>query len=216
LATPANSLFPAQIPYAGSANPENATFDSERAKALLAEAGWTPGSDGLLSKDGKPFAVKMVADSAVFPQVKSMAEVLQANLKEVGIDLKVEMVEYEAWHTAVDSDQYEITIQLTWGAPYDPQSSLIYWFKTGYSSANSQMYNSPELDAMLDTINGEKDATARQAAYDQLWRYLEENHASAPLVYSQRIYALRKNVNGFDLAGTEYELALQNVTISAP
>ena len=50
----------------------------------------------------------------------------------------------------------------------------------------------------------------------KLWRYLEENHASAPLVYSQRIYALRKNVNGFDLAGTEYELALQNVTISAP
>jgi nickel ABC transporter nickel/metallophore binding protein len=216
LATPATSIFPAQIPYVSSTNPENSTFDSEQAKALLAEAGWTPGSDGLLSKDGKPFAVKMVADSAVFPQVKSMAEVLQANLKEIGIDLKVEMVEYEAWHTAVDSDQYEITIQLTWGAPYDPQSSLIYWFKTGYSSANSQMYNSPELDAMLDTINGEKDATARQAAYDKLWRYLEENHASAPLVYSQRIYALSKQVSGFDLAGTEYELALQNVTISAP
>jgi len=71
------------------------------------------------------------------------------------------------------------------------------------------MYNSPELDTLITTIGGEQDAAARQAAYADLWRYLDENAAIAPLVYSQRIYALSKQVSGFDLAGTEYELALQ-------
>ena len=78
------------------------------------------------------------------------------------------------------------------------------------------MYNSAELDTLITTIGGEQDEAARQVAYADLWRYLDENAAIAPLVYSQRLYALSKQVSGFDLAGTEYELALQNVTISAP
>lgn len=216
LAAPATGLFPPQIPYADSPMPDNYTFDAAQAQALLAEAGWTPGSDGILSKDGQPFQVSLVVDSAVFPQAKSMAEVVQANLKEVGIAVEVRLLEYEAWYAALEANDYGLTIQITWGAPYDPHSSLTTWFQSGFSTAHGQMFNSPELDSLITTIGGEQVETARQAAYEALWVYLDENHAIAPLVYSQRIYALRNNVSGFELAGTEYELALQNVTISAP
>ncbi|MFN8440079.1 MAG: nickel ABC transporter substrate-binding protein [Caldilineaceae bacterium] len=216
LASPATGLFPATIPYAGSPLPETYTFDLEKAKSLLAEAGWTPGSDGLVSKDGKPLQVRLVADSEAFPQVKSMAEVVQANLQAIGIGVEIRLFEYEAWRAAIAADEFELDILLTWGAPYDPHSSLTAFFKTGYTTSAGQMFNSPELDKILTAISSEKDDTARQAAYDAFWRNLDENAAVAPLVYSQRIYALRKNVSGFELAGTEYELALQNVTISAP
>lgn len=216
LASPATGLFPTTIPYAGSPNPENYTFDAVKAQALLAEAGWTAGNDGLLSKDGQPLQATLVVDGAVFPQAKSMAEVVQANLKEIGIGVEVRIVEYEAWHAALEADEYDLTIQITWGAPYDPHSSLTTWFQSGFATSHGQMYNSPELDTLITTIGGEQDEAARISAYANLWSYLEENAAIAPLVYSQRLYALRNNVAGFQLAGTEYELALQNVTISAP
>ena len=216
LASPATGLFPATIPYAGSPMPDNYTFDLEKAKTLLAAVGWTLGSDGLLRKEGQPMQVILVVDGAVFPQAKSMAEVVQANLKEIGVGVEIRIVEYEAWHAALEADEYDLTIQITWGAPYDPHSSLTTWFKSGFATAHGQMYNSAELDTLITTIGGEQDEAARQVAYADLWRYLDENAAIAPLVYSQRLYALSKQVSGFDLAGTEYELALQNVTISAP
>ena len=65
--------------------------DPARAKALLAEAGWRPGSDGILTKDGTPFRVTLRTFSDR-PELPPIATAMQSQLRDVGIDLRIDIV----------------------------------------------------------------------------------------------------------------------------
>lgn len=66
---------------------EGYPYDPEQAAALLDEAGWTPGADGIREKDGRPLELELVV---VQPDLQApMPELVQAQLKEVGIDVEI-------------------------------------------------------------------------------------------------------------------------------
>ena len=68
---------------------EAITFDAEKAKKLLADAGYQPGSDGIVEKDGKKLSLRYVitGDSNM---VKSTAAALQEMMKQIGVEIKIE------------------------------------------------------------------------------------------------------------------------------
>ena len=64
------------------------SHDLAKARALLSQAGWTPGSDGVLQKLGKALAVDISTTNGA--TTRASAEVLiQQNLRDVGIDVQV-------------------------------------------------------------------------------------------------------------------------------
>ncbi len=215
IAAPAQGMFPANVPYVNYPHPELYAFNPDQAKALLAEAGWTAGADGVLQKDGKPFEANLVVDSNVFPQAKAMAEVIQAQLKDVGIKVTISLLDYGGWSEAVQNGNYDMAINITWGSPYDPHSTLTGLFHSGIVGAEGTIFNDPALDPLIDQALQTRDEAERQQKYDAVWNFLDENAAAIPVVYSGRFYALRKGVEGFNLAGTEYELELNSVTIGS-
>ncbi len=84
------TLFPFQPGYSNALEEAGWKFDPEESKALLEEAGWTVGEDGIREKDG----VKLSVTYPIFsddPTQKALAQSLQAMQKEVGIDLKVDV-----------------------------------------------------------------------------------------------------------------------------
>src|SRR5207244_5497327 len=62
-------------------------FDVAKAKSMLSAAGWQAGSDGILVKGGKRFSFEMIIQAESFNQ--QLGSVIQAQLKTVGVDLKV-------------------------------------------------------------------------------------------------------------------------------
>jgi peptide/nickel transport system substrate-binding protein len=62
--------------------------DLARARALLAEAGWKPGEGGILHKDGAPFRFTILV-LANRPELPPMAAAMQAQLREIGIDMQI-------------------------------------------------------------------------------------------------------------------------------
>ncbi len=73
--------------------PEGFPFDPEKARRLLAEAGWTDtDGDGIVDKDGKPFRISMILTVAI-PETLPIAEAVQGMLREVGIDLELLVLE---------------------------------------------------------------------------------------------------------------------------
>jgi len=62
--------------------------DLARARALLAEAGWAPGAAGVLHKDGAPFHFTLLV-LANRPELPPMAAAMQAQLKQLGIDMRI-------------------------------------------------------------------------------------------------------------------------------
>lgn len=62
--------------------------DLPRARQLLAQAGWKPGADNMLSKGGRPFKLTLRTFTDR-PELPPMATAIQAQLRELGIDLNV-------------------------------------------------------------------------------------------------------------------------------
>jgi len=88
----ANGQFPpASWAYDASVKPY--AYDPARAKALLAEAGWEPGPDGVLVKDGKRFSFSIRHDQAN-PTVKDTAVIVQEYLKRVGVEATMEPLDW--------------------------------------------------------------------------------------------------------------------------
>ena len=76
-------------------NPDvaNYPFDVDKAQALLAEAGWTKGSDGILTKDGKKFSFTFILDPGN-PVREQLSLYAQQAWKKIGMEVKLEYYEY--------------------------------------------------------------------------------------------------------------------------
>src|SRR5262249_61113028 len=70
------------------------SYDANKAKQLLADAGWKPGSDGILVKDGKRFSITYGSQNTTSFNIQD--QILQANLKAVGIDMQIQDEEQAA------------------------------------------------------------------------------------------------------------------------
>ncbi len=216
-AEPAKHLLPGSIPYVTVGDTDLYEYDPDRAEALLSEAGWTLNGSGVLEKDGVPFEMTLVVDQSRLPQTATMAEAMQAQFKDVGIELEIRALDYSGWLDAFYARDYDLIMRFSWGPPYDPHALLTGAFYTDPSETPTVSYANPELDKLIDSALASTDETKRQEIYNQIWQILDEEAAIIPLLYPHRVYAVRNEVEGFYIGGSEYEwaLAVQDVAVTA-
>ena len=95
LGVPARSyLSPGVFGYKDMQFDQLLPFDRTKAKALLAQAGWTPGPDGILQKGGQKLTLNWIAQRGRYPKDGEITEAVQQMWKEVGVDAKVEFREW--------------------------------------------------------------------------------------------------------------------------
>ena len=130
-------------------------FNRAEARRLLKGAGWTDGDgDGILDKDGRPLELTLTF-SFFDPQYKTIAEMVQAQLRDIGVKLTLNMVELGAHITVMRNGAYDLAF---W-----PMMRYHMFFYTGHPSWLN-VYSSPELDnAFLQYLHG-NDAGLRKAA----------------------------------------------------
>ncbi|NJK44809.1 MAG: hypothetical protein HC933_11455 [Pleurocapsa sp. SU_196_0] len=216
LAKPAHGILPANLPYVDQPNPASYAFDPDGAKKLLAQAGFEPGANGILVRDGKPLKATLVTTQDVFPQAKTLSEIVQDQLRNIGIDFNIEVMNSDAFYARLSKGQYDVATNITWGAPYDPHSSLVSLFKIDPNNRNStRVYGDAKLNTMVDEVLATPSEALRRARYNAIWRYLDSVSAGIPLVSSSRTYAVRKGVEGFGMSATEYELDLHSLRIES-
>ncbi|MGO1854769.1 MAG: ABC transporter family substrate-binding protein, partial [Microbacteriaceae bacterium] len=84
------TLFPFQPGYSNALDEAGWEYNPEEANALLDEAGWAEGEDGIREKDGEKLSVvyPIFSDD---PTQEALAKALQAQEKEVGIDVQIDV-----------------------------------------------------------------------------------------------------------------------------
>lgn len=139
------------------------TFDPDRAKQLLAEAGWSDqNGDGLLEKGDNTLSVELCFNS-FDSQYKTVAEIIQAQLKEVGIEVTLQMMELGAHITTMRKAAYDMAF---W-----PMMRYHMFFYTGHPSWLN-VYNSPELDNAFSQYLHDKDQQTIQRAHAQTQEFI--------------------------------------------
>jgi peptide/nickel transport system substrate-binding protein len=147
--------------------------DPGRAKALLDEAGWKE-KDGVLVKDGQPFEFTVLTNAGNEARAKTAA-ILQQNLAEVGIRMKIRTVEWAAFiNEFIDKRKFDAVI-LGWNITPDPdQFDIWHSSKTGPKELNHVGFANPEVDRLLDEGRSTFDLEKRKKAYFRIQEILAE------------------------------------------
>jgi peptide/nickel transport system substrate-binding protein len=184
--TPAFGPFAASEPWAPK-GVQPVVKNVEAAKALLQKAGYGPGK---LTLSLRAYTER--------PEFADLAAVVQEQLKQIGITVKVTMTDYAGLEPALLGGTYDLALlsrnHLTDIA--DPIGFLEADY-TCKGTFNISHYCDPAFDAKLAQANGEKDPAARYTIYAALAKQLQEQAITAYLITDKTIAARRAGVQNF-------------------
>ena len=181
--------------WAYNPNVRKYPHDPARAKALLAEAGWKE-KEGVLVKDGKPFEFTVLTNAGNEARAKTAA-ILQQNLAEVGIRMKIRTVEWAAFiNEFIDKRKFDAVI-LGWNITPDPdQFDIWHSSKTGPKELNHVGFANPEVDRLLDEGRGTFDLEKRKKAYFRIQEILAEEQPYVFLFVPEALPVVRNRFRG--------------------
>ena len=168
------------------------TYNLPKAKELLSEAGYP---------NGKGLVLTLYISNDELQ--KNIAIAIHEQLKEIGIEIKLEQTLQSSLNTQQQQGELAFT-RGNWGADYfDPENfmSLFYSKNIIPFGPNKTGYSNPEIDKMYEKSIRITDIEARKKIYNEMERIVIEDAAWIYLYYNQKIYLLQKGVNGFFLDG---------------
>ena len=138
-------ITPADVFYNPAVEEFN-KFDLELAKSMVAELGWTPGDDGILTKNGVRHAFSLVVRTESF--IRDLASVLQASLAELGMEVTIEALDVGAYFDKLTTGADSSLFYYLWTVPIDVVSLFV---GTGTIPApNWSRAKLPDVDAALE------------------------------------------------------------------
>ena len=150
-------------------------YNPEKAKELLKEAGWEDrDGDGILDKDGVPFRFTILTNQGNERRRKT-AEIIQKRLKEIGIDVKIRLIEWSTLiNEFIDKRRFEAVI-LGWTIGQDPDVYDIWHSsKTGYKELNFISFRNKRVDELLEKARRTFDREERKRYYFEFQEILAE------------------------------------------
>lgn len=132
-------------------------YDPQRARELLAEAGWKPGPDGRLRRNGELFSFTLITNNANEAR-RDIATIVQDNLRALGIDVAVETYEWSVFLSRyIDRGDFDATV-LGWSLSRDwDQYQIWHSSQTNPGQLNFVNFHNPEVDSLLERIRQEYD-----------------------------------------------------------
>jgi len=165
-------------------------YDPDGAKRLLDEAGWRPGPDGVRIKDGRRLSVDVVF-APLFNASQSVLELVQQQLREVGVDLRLRKLAAGEQQQVQASGDYDFVY-------YNVTRSDADILRTLFSTkvANRLNIAPGELDAVLDEQAQSLDPAARTARIGDAQRIATEQAYVIPLFELSQVHAVGSKVHG--------------------
>lgn len=178
------------------------TRDVEKAKKLMADAGLADG-----------FTATVIAATGEPPTAAAEAQVLQAQLAEIGVKLDIKMMELNVYVDTWLKGDFDMAVALNGGRP-DPYTMYNrYWTKNGNLQKVSN-FADDTLDALLQQGRAESDRDKRKVIFAEFEKNLAEK---APWLWLYTAYgytAQTKNMKGFVPMPTGSLTSLGKVTIT--
>ena len=194
-----SSMYPAFGKYFDDSLTNYYTYDVEKAKALLADAGYPDG-----------FAMTITVPSNYQPHLDT-AQVIVEQLKQVGITAEILPVTWESWlNDTYMGRQFQATVVGVDASTMTARALLERFTST--AGNNFINYNNAEYDAIFQAALAAADDAAQTAAYKQAEANLTENAANVYIQDLADLVAIRKGLTGvrfypiyvLDLSGIRY------------
>lgn len=185
-------------------------FSVVQAKKLLQEAGYTPGADGIVTKNGKPFNLSLFSQTS--GTWKAASELLQAQLKDVGINVDVQPYEWATLTSALSNGKHDMSLM---GYTYaDPDVLYLFLHSSQVGGGiNWSMLKDPDLDKLIEDGRKTTDSTKRAQVYADIQKLMIDKAYWAPIYNEEQFTAVNKRVQGVWMHPTK-GLQYQDASVS--
>lgn len=180
----ADTLFAPSVPYANiGLTPRQ--YDPQQAKTLLENAGWKlPAGKDIREKMGQPLRIELsfIGTDALS---KSMAEIIQADMRKVGVDVALIGEEESSIYARQRDGRFGMIFNRTWGAPYDPHAFMSSMRVPSHADYQAQqgLADKPIIDKEIGEVLETTDETTRQALYKDILTRLHNDAVYLPISY---------------------------------
>jgi len=172
------------------------TYDPEEARQLLAAAGWQPGSDGILEQDGRRFSVSLIT-YASWPELPPIATALQAQLRQVGIEVKVSVGNSSEIPSRHKDGTLEMgLISRLYSIVPDPVGTLLQDYSPGGSDWGSMGWANDEMVGLIDKLIATSAPEQRAPYQHRAVEILQQELPSIPVTWSELAIVANKRVTG--------------------
>lgn len=165
-------------------------YDVEKAKELLAEAGYEDGLDIELWT--------MPVARPYMPDPETVSEIVQNNLAEIGVNVEIVREEWAPYLEKTANGEHQMYM-LGWsGTNGDPDyflSSLLHGSNVG--SSNREFYQNDEVDKLLDEAKVSVDQNERAELYKEAQALIAEDAPMVTLVHSKPVMATTSQVKNY-------------------
>lgn len=162
-------------------------YDIEKAKELLAEAGYPDG-----------FSTTLWASGDVRNRI---AQIIQANLSEIGIQIEVELLEWGAYLDRTKAGEHDMFLLGWTNLTADGDGGMYPLFHSSKKGAggNRAFYENSEVDKLLEAGREETDFAKRPEPYKKAQLLIMEDAPWVPLYYMPVDLGARKDLKGVEL-----------------
>jgi len=168
-------------------------FDPQRARALFAEAGWTPGPGGILQKDGKPYSFLLTTLKGS-PSLEQIGVLAQQYWKAIGLDPRLEALEFSVFINQRRDNRFGPNASQAlvhfWVTPPTPDLYGYFGCPAGRDGNNTGVYCNPAADALFLAGRRATSLGQQQQIYAKLQQLFAADVPEVPLFYPTELRAM--------------------------
>lgn len=172
-------------------------FDPAKARSLLKEAGYPKGFETEL--------FYMPVSRPYMPDGKTVATAIQANLKDVGIEVKLTTFEWAIYLEKTKNGEHPMAL-LGWTGDNGDPDNFLHVLLSGNNAVapanNIAFYNNKEVTKLLEDARRETNQSQRSALYRKAQVLIHQDAPWVPLAHSVDMMPMDAKVQGFVLAPT--------------
>jgi peptide/nickel transport system substrate-binding protein len=167
------------------------TYNTAKAKSILKSAGYTLGSDGIFSKNGKRLTVT-IQTIAGYTDYASILQIVQQQMRKAGIDVQVKSEAYQQFNSNQYAGNFDVLIE---GVGFTPNpysyygqlmdSSITKPIGTVTTAGNFGRYRNPQADALFRRLRNTADPAVQKQAIYQLQRLFIATVPAIPITEAQ-------------------------------
>jgi peptide/nickel transport system substrate-binding protein len=179
-------------------------YDPQKASALLRSAGWSPGPDGILQKNGKKFSFELAAPVGN-PRRNYAATIVQQNLREIGIECRLKFDESLIFNKNQNEFRYDAALS-GMAAETLPFQLVIWGSDFARRPFNSSAFQNKELDTIIAELSSPLPKERSVALWKRYQKILHEEQPRSFLYYYDELEGVSnrlKNTN-INLISTLY------------
>lgn len=208
----ADTLFAPSVPYANiGLKPRE--YDPQHAKSLLEQAGWTlPAGKTIREKAGQPLHIELayVGTDALS---KSMSEIMQANMRQIGVDVALVGEEESSIYARQRDGRFGMIFNRTWGAPYDPHAFMSSMRVPSHADYQAQLGlpDKAQIDKEIGDVLISTDKTQRQELYRDILTRLHNEAVYLPISYMSMMVVAKPGLGEIPYAPIASEIPFEQI-----